>query len=127
MDTLGKVAAYRAGFVHEVHAAMAGLDVLWHPSSAEGLGTVVIDAMALRVPPVVFAVGGLPELVIDGATGFLVTPNDVGAFARAAEALLLDGALRARVAANGPARAAEFGVERMVGGTLRVYDAVLAR
>jgi glycosyltransferase involved in cell wall biosynthesis len=127
VDTVGSVAAYRAGFVHEVHAAMAGLDVLWHPSSAEGLGTVVIDAMALGVPPVVFAVGGLPELVIDGATGLLVAPNDVSAFARAAEALLLDRELRERVAANGPARAAEFGVDRMVEGTLRVCEEVLAR
>src|SRR5262249_28661089 len=62
-ETIGGIEAFRAGFVDEIHAAMAGLDVLWHPSSAEGLGTAVIDAMALGVPPIAFSVGGLPELI----------------------------------------------------------------
>src|SRR5689334_8959821 len=72
--TIGGLEAFRAGFVDEVHAAMAGLDVLWHPSSAEGLGTAVIDAMALGVPPVAFAVGGLRELIEDGRCGLLAPP-----------------------------------------------------
>ncbi|HUQ83702.1 MAG TPA: glycosyltransferase family 4 protein, partial [Gemmatimonadaceae bacterium] len=44
---VGGIDAFRAGFVDEIHAAMAGLEVLLHPSSAEGLGTAVIDAMSL--------------------------------------------------------------------------------
>jgi len=126
-ETLGGIEAFRAGFVDEVHPAMAGLDMLWHPSSAEGLGTAVIDAMALRIPPVAFAVGGLPELILDGTTGSLVAPGDVAAFARSAGALIADPEQRSRLAAAGPARAAEFGVERMVAGTERVYRHVLGR
>ena len=122
---LGGVAAFRAGFVDEVHHAMAGLDLLWHPSSAEGLGTAVIDAMALKVPPVAFAVGGLPELIVDDVSGLLVPPADVDAFARAAERLIDDEDLRLRLGAAGPARAAEFSVERMIGGTERTYRTVL--
>jgi len=122
---IGGVAAYRAGFVDEVHAAMAGLHVLWHPATAEGLGTAVIDAMALRVPPVAFRVGGLPELVVDHETGLLVPPGDVAAFAQAAALLACDRELRERLGAAGPARAAHFSVERMVDGTTRVYERVL--
>jgi glycosyltransferase involved in cell wall biosynthesis len=123
--TLGGIEAFRAGFVDEVHQAMAGLDMLWHPSNAEGLGTAVIDAMALRVPPVAFAVGGLPELIVDGGTGVLVPPGDVAAFALSAGALIADPGERHRLAAAGPARAAEFGVERMIAGTERTYRTVL--
>jgi glycosyltransferase involved in cell wall biosynthesis len=123
--SIGGVSAYRAGFVDEVHAAMAGLDVLWHPATAEGLGTAVIDAMALQVPPVAFRVGGLPELVMDGETGLLVPAGDLHAFAQAAATLVTDPALRTRLGAAGPARAAQFSVSRMVDGTSLVYERVM--
>jgi glycosyltransferase involved in cell wall biosynthesis len=116
---------FRAGFVDEVHAAMAGLDVLWHPSSAEGLGTAVIDAMALGVAPVAFAVGGLRELIEDGRSGLLVPPADTAAFAHAAARLVESAPLRAVLAARGRERARDFDVRHMVEGTERVYRQVL--
>ena len=118
--------AFCAGFVDEIHEAMAGLDILLHPSSAEGLGTAVIDAIALGVPPVAFRVGGLPEAIEDQRSGLLVPAGDVAAFAASMDRLIRDEDLRRRLAAAGPERAAEFSVERMVRGTQSVYDAVLA-
>lgn len=126
VDTIGQFQAYRAGFVDDPHAAMAGLDVLLHPSSAEGLGTALIDAMALRVPPIAFAVGGIPELVIDGEVGILAPPGDTLAFARAIERLVTNRSLRESLARGGPARAAQFGVHRMIAGTKAVYAKLLA-
>ena len=125
-QSLGGMAAFRAGFVDEIHAAMAGLDVLLHPSSAEGLGTAVIDAMALGVPPVAFGVGGLPELIEHERSGLLVTPGDSEAFAEATARLVRDASLRATLAAAGPERAREFSVDRMVRGTQRAYDFLLS-
>lgn len=122
---IGGVPALRAGFVDAVHDAMAGLDVLWHPSSAEGLGTSVIDAMALGVPPIAFAVGGLPELIVNDVSGVLVPPGDTVAFARQASSLIGDGARRARLAEQGRLRAELFSVERMAEGTLSCYRQVL--
>lgn len=122
---VGGIDAFRAGFVDEVHPAMAGLDILWHPSSAEGLGTVVIDAMALGVPPVAFAVGGLRELIADGENGLLAPPGDAAAFAAQVERLARDPIVRARLGNGGRVRAREFGVARMVEGTAAVYHAVL--
>jgi glycosyltransferase involved in cell wall biosynthesis len=123
--SIGGMEAFRAGFVDEVHAAMAGLDVLWHPSSAEGLGTAVIDAMALGVPPVAFAVGGLPELIEVGRSGLLAPPGDIGAFAQAVARLVESAPLRTALAARGRERARDFDVAHMVEGTERVYRHVL--
>ncbi|MBV6521169.1 MAG: 2-deoxystreptamine N-acetyl-D-glucosaminyltransferase [Gemmatimonadaceae bacterium] len=122
---LGGIPAFRAGFVDAVHDAMAGLDVLWHPSRAEGLGTSVIDAMALGVPPVAFAVGGLPELIEHDISGVLVPPGDVPGFAREASSLITDTTRRARLAEHGALRANDFSVERMAAGTLDTYNRVL--
>lgn len=126
-QSVGGIAAFRAGFVDEIHAAMAGLDILLHPSSAEGLGTAVIDAMSLGVPPIAFRVGGLPELIEDQRSGMLVPAGDVAAFAAATERLVQDAAFRRQLAAGGPARASEFSVDRMIRGTQAVYDTVMAR
>jgi glycosyltransferase involved in cell wall biosynthesis len=124
-DRVGGIEAYRAGFVDDVLPAMAGLDVLWHPSRAEGLGTAVIEAMAHGVPPIAFAVGGLPELIQHEVDGILVPAGDTGAFALAASRLVSDDGLRRRLAECGPARAAEFDVGRMVLGTEAVYRSLL--
>jgi glycosyltransferase involved in cell wall biosynthesis len=126
-QSVGELTAFRAGFVDEIHSAMAGLDILLHPSSAEGLGTAVIDAMALGVPPIAFRVGGLPELIQDQRSGILVPAGDVAAFAAATDRLVRDESFRKMLAASGPERAAEFSVERMIRGTQAVYDSVLAR
>jgi glycosyltransferase involved in cell wall biosynthesis len=123
---IGGIDAYRAGFVDEIHAAMAGLDVLLHPSSAEGLGTAVIDAMALGVPPVAFAVGGLVELVQHERNGLLVRIGDLAGFADSAARLISDERLRRRLGNGGPVRAAEFDVDSMVEGTEHSYTSVLA-
>lgn len=125
MTTIGGIESIRAGFVDEVHPAMAGLDVLWHPATSEGLGTAVIDAMALRVPPVAFRVGGLPELIVDYQSGLLVPPGDVRAFANAASSLVRDSDLRTRLGEAGPRRAAMFSVSHMSEGTSRTYARVL--
>jgi len=126
-DSFGSIAAYRAGFVDAVHDAMAGLDMLWHPSEAEGLGTAVIDAMALGVPPVAFATGGLAELVEPGRSGLLAPPGDVRAFALEVERLATDSGLRQTLAEGGRARATQFSVERMASGAAAVYDKVLSQ
>lgn len=123
---IGGLEAYRAGFVDEIHAAMSGLDILLHPSSAEGLGTAVIDAMALAVPPVAFGVGGLVELVQHERNGLLVPVGDAAAFAAAATRMITDERLRRRLGSAGPVRAAEFDVESMVEGSEAVYSNVIA-
>ncbi|MFN2637058.1 MAG: glycosyltransferase family 4 protein [Gemmatimonadaceae bacterium] len=115
-----------AGFIEEIHDAVAGLDLLWHPARSEGLGTSVIDAMALGVPPVAFAVGGLPEVIEDGKSGLLVPPGDIQGFVRAASALITDDGLRSMLAEGARLRAREFDADRMIERTAEVYTRVTA-
>lgn len=119
--TLRGVRTYRAGFVHDVHDALLGLDFLLHPGDAEGLGTAVIEAMAIGVPTIAFDAGGIAEIVAHERNGLLVAPGDAPAFAAAIARLVEDRALRAALAAAGPDRARQFGVARMVAATLGVY------
>jgi glycosyltransferase involved in cell wall biosynthesis len=115
-----------AGFVEEIHDAVAGLDVLWHPAKSEGLGTSVIDAMALGIPPIAFAVGGLPEVIEDRKSGLLVPAGDVQAFARAAAELITNETLRAKLGEGARLRAREFDSKRMIERTAEVYLRVTA-
>src|SRR5438045_2813723 len=123
--TVSGVESFDAGFVEEIHDAVSGLDVLWHPARSEGLGTSVIDAMALGVPPIAFAVGGLPELIEDGKSGLLVSPGDLTAFVRAAAALITDDGLRAMLAEGAKLRGRHFAAGRMVGRDARGVKGVL--
>jgi glycosyltransferase involved in cell wall biosynthesis len=120
------VEGFDAGFVEEIHDAMAGLDVLWHPAKSEGLGTSVIDAMALGVPPIAFSVGGLPEVIEDGKSGLLIPAGDIQAFMRGAAELITNDALRARLGEGAKVRAREFSVKRMIERTAEVYHRVIA-
>jgi glycosyltransferase involved in cell wall biosynthesis len=70
-----------AGFREDLDQFMPHLDVLAVPSHAEGLPNVALEAHAAAVPIVATAVGGLPEIVDDQKTGFLVAPQDATAMA----------------------------------------------
>ena len=125
--TLSGVRAFCAGFVHDVPRALAGLDLLLHPGGADGLGTAVIEAMALGVPTVAFGTGGIAEVIEHGRSGLLVPSGDHLAFASAVGRAIAEPALRASLGDAGPARAREFDPGRMVDSTLSVYRDLIER
>jgi glycosyltransferase involved in cell wall biosynthesis len=101
-------------------------DIFALASFDEGFGIAALEAMAAGLPVVATAVGGVPELVSDGNTGFLVPRGDVAALAARLRVLLLDPERRLAMGAAGRARArAEFSIERMVSAVAAVYDDVL--
>ena len=113
------------GFRPDVLSLHKAFDVFVMSSVTEGLGTSIIDAMACGKPVVATSVGGIPELVVNGETGFLVAPRDHEGMARALTALLKDESLRQRMGEAGRTRArVDFSAERMVQDTLRVYRRV---
>jgi glycosyltransferase involved in cell wall biosynthesis len=73
------------------------------PSYAEGMPVTLLEAMAAGVPVVASAVGGIPEVVVDGTSGFLAAPGDITTLQRLLRKLLLDRQLAARVGAAGRA------------------------
>jgi glycosyltransferase involved in cell wall biosynthesis len=114
------------GRVEDVTEILAAADVLAMPSRQEGLGVAALEAMAAGLPVIASRVGGLPEAVVDGATGVLVPVGDVGALA-AAIASLAAGRDRARaLGAAGAARVRErFTMAGMAAATLAVYRRLL--
>jgi glycosyltransferase involved in cell wall biosynthesis len=114
-----------AGFRPDVLSLHKAFDIFVMSSVTEGLGTSLLDAMACGKPVVASRTGGIPEVVEDGVTGFLVPPRDHTAMAMAIVKLLADKHLRERMGAAGLARVREhFTAERMVDKTLTVYENV---
>jgi len=104
-----------------------GFDIFAMSSITEGMCTPLVEAMAAGKPSVATAVGGVPEVVIDGVTGFLVPPRDPGAMARRLVQLLKDAPLRERMGRAALERARScFTVEKMVEGTDAVYKSLAA-
>jgi glycosyltransferase involved in cell wall biosynthesis len=92
-------------------------------SVQEGMCASLIDAMAASKPAVATAVGGVPEVLVDGETGFLVPPRDDAALADRIVRLLKDDALRKRMGEAALRRARRyFTVEHMVQATVDAYE-----
>lgn len=79
--------------------------VLVNPSRSEGMGRVFIEAMACGKPCIGTRVGGIPNVVVDGETGFLVAPEDPVDLAAKLRTLLADRELRERMGRAGRRRA----------------------
>jgi glycosyltransferase involved in cell wall biosynthesis len=97
-------------------------DVFWLTSKAEGIPTVVVEAMALELPVVATDVGGVPEAVVDGRTGVLVPPADYRLFAQRTLELMHDPERRRKLGEVGREVVVEqFSRERCADVHARVF------
>jgi N-acetyl-alpha-D-glucosaminyl L-malate synthase BshA len=90
-----------------IEEVLVGADLFLLPSESESFGLAALEAMSCEVPVVTTLAGGLPEVVVDGETGFLCPVGDVDGMAAAAVRLLSDEPLRRRMADAGRRRAVE--------------------
>jgi len=117
-----------AGFRSDVPAITAALDISVLPSDFEGMGRVVLEAMAMGKPVIGSRVGGIPDLVDDEITGLLVPAGDQKKFEAALERLALDPALRARMGAAGAQKmGAQYSADTMVRRTIACYRSLLKK
>ena len=114
------------GYREDIPALIAGMDVFVLPSLNEGMGRVLVMAMALGKPIVAASVGGVPELLAKGEAGILVPPADPRALADAICTLLADPVRAKTLGAAGRRRAPAYSADAMVQALARLYREVLA-
>jgi len=111
----------------EVPAVIGRCGIFVLPSRTEGMGRVLLEAMAAGKPRVGTRVGGIPTTIEDGFDGLLVPPNDPGALADALSKLIGSPALRRSLGEHGARRArTEFSGETDVRKHKSFYERVLA-
>lgn len=106
---------------------LQGCDLFLLSSVGEAFGNVLVEAMACGAPVVASRSGAIGEIVEDGRSGLLATPQDPVAFAGAVQKLIADRALFERMRAAAIERAKLFSVERSVEQTLAVYESIWRR
>jgi glycosyltransferase involved in cell wall biosynthesis len=124
---LGSAAIF-TGHHDDVMGVLMATDVLVHPTQMDAFPTALLEAAAARVPIVATAVGGIPEIVEDGATGLLLGfPPSAAALADRLEQLLADEQLRIRLGeAAREVFVRRFTAERWAARLRVVYDAIAA-
>ena len=110
-----------------IEEILVGADLFLLPSETESFGLAALEAMSCEVPVIATIAGGLPEVVVDGETGFLRPVGDVDAMAAAALDLLSDEPKRLAFAAAGRKLAVDrFAQEVIVGRYRELYERVVA-
>lgn len=110
----------------DVSAILQEVDVVVHPSLTEGLSNVILEAMGAGLPVVASRVGGNPELVEDGRTGFLVPAKSAVEIARAIGRLLDQPSMARSFGEKGRQRVLEeFTIGQMLGKTEALYRRLL--
>jgi glycosyltransferase involved in cell wall biosynthesis len=112
----------RLGPIEDLTSFFPGLDLFVLPSKAEGLGSSALWAMAYGLPVVATRVGGLPEIVVENETGWLIPPGSAQALA---DAILLASRDRVKLSEfgrHGRQRAEGFSAAIMVSRTEALYQ-----
>jgi N-acetyl-alpha-D-glucosaminyl L-malate synthase BshA len=116
------------GEVPDAETATAACDVALLPSASESFGLAALEAMACGLPVVASRVGGLPEVVAHGETGFLEPVGDTAAMAADVQRLLDDAALRRDQGAAALRRTGEaFSLQRCVALHEELYESLLPK
>ncbi|MFN7942281.1 MAG: N-acetyl-alpha-D-glucosaminyl L-malate synthase BshA [Thermoanaerobaculia bacterium] len=116
------------GNLQAVEEILVGADLFLLPSDHESFGLAALEAMACEVPVIASRAGGIPEVVDDGVTGYLLPVGDVSAMSEAAFGLLSDPARHRAFALAARRRAVErFSQREIVGRYRALYERSAAK
>lgn len=110
------------GHVDDMDSLYRSVDGFVLSSLSEAMPYTVLEAMAYGLPVIATSVGGVPELLVEGTTGFLVPPGDSAKLAQTIQMLSLDRELRVQLGLAGRRRVtSDFCIHEMVSRTVRVF------
>ena len=116
------------GIRQDIPAVLAALDVLVISSKWEGLPVTLLEGLAARRPIATTAVGGVPNVVVDGESALLVPSKDSSALANAVLKILQNPVLAHSLAEAGFARVkSQFSLDAMIAKTLKLYESLLEK
>lgn len=111
------------GFRQDISDIFPAIDLLVLPSHYEPFGRVLIEAMSASKPVIGTAVGGIPEIIVDGVTGILVSPRSPDELAQAIIAILRNPDMARQMGQAGHQRVQTlFGLERHVNEIEKIYE-----
>jgi N-acetyl-alpha-D-glucosaminyl L-malate synthase BshA len=110
----------------EVNKLLCYSDLIILPSETESFGLVALEAMAAKTPVISTNTGGLPEVNIQGITGFLSNVGDTDEMAKNAINILKDEAVLKQFKQNAFEQAKKFSLDQILPAYLKVYKEVLA-
>jgi N-acetyl-alpha-D-glucosaminyl L-malate synthase BshA len=113
------------GKTSEIERILCMSDLFLLPSEKESFGLSALEAMAAGVPVISSNTGGLPEVNIDGQTGYTADVGDVTSMARSAIHLLNNEELFAEFCKNAKLQANRFSLERIGPKYLKLYERAL--
>jgi glycosyltransferase involved in cell wall biosynthesis len=109
-----------------VKKLMDQMDILVLPSYDEGFPLVLLEAMSIGLPVIASGVAGIPEMIVDGETGILIPPGNIGAIGDGIERLMSSPLLRKSLGEKGQKRALkEFSKEKMLRQVRELYAAII--
>jgi len=115
------------GNVTNLEEVLGACDLFLLPSESESFGMAALEAMASEVPVIATASGGLPEVVDDGETGYLLPVGDIDGMAQRSLEILRNDDLRKRMGKRGREVAVElFDEQKIVPHYRELYDRVIA-
>lgn len=101
------------------------MDILVCPSLHDGLPNAVLEAMSCGLPVIGTYAGGIPDAIVDGESGLLISPGDVPLLVHALDTLLADPALRTRLGEQARSRILQkFTIQQELEGNLDVYHRI---
>lgn len=114
-----------AGHHTDIPVALSAIDVMAFPSKLETFGLAAAEAMSMSKPVVAYAVGGLPEVIDDGKTGFLIEKNNLASMYEKLLLLYNDTDLRKKISFNGREKInGKFSHQETVKSIIKIYNSL---
>ena len=115
------------GFVNNVGDYLAAIDLFILPSLKEGIGSILLDAMSMKLPVVACSVGGVPEIVHNGENGYLIETKRPDLLRDAILSLYNNPNIRVKMGERGSQLAVNYTAKIMSEKYLKIYRSILGQ